>query len=417
MVVAKKRGSFSTTTPSAQMKYRPTVETGRWASKGTIPLPDPVTVPEILTKVLVHGCKRVLHVDPRIRMIAYAILLFFVSLIADYVPFPRTYFSYSSNIPNQYFVKLSWAWTFSFVGVFMFLTSSVYCCGNRQLITRHFSRLAIGTIIWFIWTNLFRVIEESTGQCMYPPSGSSAPDILYSKGRKPCLKSGGKWTSFDISGHCFLLLWCSMFIIEESKAILGWDSIKDFIRNEDYKRNRPNTQQDASSGLEMLSDTPLSNLSTEEFESLKALYSKYGGLAKVAFIGLTLLTILWDLMIIMTACYFHVMIEKVLGGLIAASMWFITYRGIYTMNSDLSPGLPGLGLFKYSSHQKGFSSGRACTNVSKGGPGLAKLKLKESPDDVPKFMGMPLYAARKKPETLLDAAASASTSILSTKLN
>jgi hypothetical protein len=196
-----------------------------------------------------------------------------------------------------------------------------------------------------------------------------------------------------------------LFIIEESKAILGWDSIQDFIRNEEYKRRRPSGNQSQFSGdgtgSETLSDTPLSNLSDEEFHKLKDFYTRFAIPAKVTLIILTLLTLLWDLMIVMTAIYFHVMIEKVIGGLAAVLMWFLTYQGFYTMNSDISPGLPGLGLFKYSNHHNQklpVLLGRPGPSGKIGVATTSKGKTKESPDDVPNFMGMPLYALRKKPE-------------------
>src|SRR5437868_3074502 len=99
----------------------------------------------------------------------------------------------------------------------MFLTSSVYCGGDKKRILRHYSRLAIGTIIWFIWTNVFRINEETTGQCL------TQEGVLFSvRGKRSCSTKGGRWASFDISGHAFLLMWCVLLITEEAKAILGW---------------------------------------------------------------------------------------------------------------------------------------------------------------------------------------------------
>jgi len=99
-------GSSTINNTPAQLKFRPPSDHGGKANrKGTKPLPDPVTVPEILTKVLVHVCRKVLFVDPKIRIMIYAVLFFFVSLMADNMTFPKTYFASKGNILNQYFVK------------------------------------------------------------------------------------------------------------------------------------------------------------------------------------------------------------------------------------------------------------------------------------------------------------------------
>lgn len=389
-----KRPSVGAVPPSPQTRQS-FVDKGRWAKpKGTKPVQDPITGGEIFTKVLVHFCRKILFLEVKYRLTAYAILLFFASLVTDYMPFPKTYFAYSDNFLNQYFVKFSWGWTFVLTGAFMYLTTAVYCCGNRQQILRHFTRLAIATVVWFVWTNLFSMIENATGQCI------TKDQVLYSvKGRRSCVAKGGKWTSFDISGHAYLLIWCIFFITEEARAIIGWDGIKDYIRHEDHNRGR--AQLYGASAPDTFEETPLKALTDEEFESLKENYKKYDVIAKVVLIGLTLLTVLWDIMIVATALYFHVMIEKVIAGLIASFMWFVVYRGVYSL--EMSPGLPGSGLFKYNDIKPSVLAAPIApkSSFAKGSPSSVKAsKPKESPDDLPKFMGMPLYALRKRKDDL-----------------
>lgn len=397
----KKRSSVGTlsTPPSAQTRNS-FVDKGRWAkTKGTKPVQDPTTIGEIFTKVLVHFCRKVLFVEPKYRITGYAILLFFASLVTDYMPLPKTYFAYSDNFPNQYFVKFSWAWTLASTGAFMYLTTAVYCCGNRQQILRHAARLAIGTLIWFTWTNLFSMIETATGQCITKDAA-----LFSVKNRRACISKGGKWTSFDISGHAFLLIWCIFFITEEARAIIGWDGIKDFIRHEDH--NREKALQYGASAPDTFEETPLKALTEEEFEKLKENYGKYNVIAKIVLVGLTLLSLLWDGMILATALYFHVMIEKVIAGLIAGFMWFILYRGLYLL--ELSPGMPGSGLFKYneakptavpnSAPSKPYFASPKPSSSSSARP---SHRPKETPaDDLPKFLGMPLYALRKRKDDL-----------------
>jgi len=386
--------TLTPTSTASQMKFRPVLETNRLSAKGTKPLPSPVTLPEIFTKVLVHGCKRIMFLNPIYRIIGYAVLLFFISLVSDYLPFPRTYFSNTQNVLNQYFVKLSWGWTIVLLGIFTNLTSSVYCCGKWPLMSRHFCRLVIASIIWFTWTSVFQVVEETTGQCLYTGSANAPSTVLYSKGRRHCVKGGGKWTSLDISGHSFILIWCTLFIIEESRAILGWDTIADFIRNEEHRRTIVGERR-ASDLTNQVEETPVSHLTPEEFEILKKNYKRFGVWAKVMFMALTGLTLLWDIMLIATACYFHIMMEKVVAGLIAMLMWAFTYRGLYTWDVSVSPGLPGVGLFRYSpgtaistAFESKANSKPEGINVSRPGQTLS--------DEVPHFMGMPLYPQRGK---------------------
>ena len=49
-------------------------------------------------------------------------------------------------------------------------------------------------------------------------------------------------------------------MLEEGKAYLGWERIKDFLRNEEHRRM--NDDQDKS-------DTPLTKLKNEEFLHLR----------------------------------------------------------------------------------------------------------------------------------------------------
>ncbi|KAI5695237.1 hypothetical protein M8J76_012218 [Diaphorina citri] len=73
------------------------------------------------------------------------------------------------------------------------------------------------------------------------------------------------------------------------------------------------------------------------------------------FMGLCALSIIWDLMILTTAMYYHSMIEKFVSGLIAIFTWFITYRGWFPMTGF--PPVPGAGNFKYFERKNGGGAG------------------------------------------------------------
>jgi hypothetical protein len=119
------------------------------------------------------------------------------------------------------FVGFGWGWTLVAVAAFVTLTGLVHHCGDRRkLAVYHLTRLVVGTVMWYLWTTGFASIEHTTGTCSV--SGQVS--------KRVCREAGGKWRAFDISGHTFLLIYCNLILMEEAKAILGWDGIKDTIR-------------------------------------------------------------------------------------------------------------------------------------------------------------------------------------------
>ena len=82
----------------------------------------------------------------------------------------------------------------------------------------------------------------------------------------------------DISGHCFLLIWNNLFILEEAKAYLGWERIKDMLRNEEHKR----LSTDLSASGDSNEKTSLSKLKNEEFLHLRANYKSYTPIGQVS---------------------------------------------------------------------------------------------------------------------------------------
>ncbi|XP_054710540.1 acyl-coenzyme A diphosphatase FITM2-like [Uloborus diversus] len=285
---------------------------------GKKPLPEPSTIQHVFIMICMYICRRIVLFEPEIKIAVYLAALVCGSLVCDFAPIPRTYFSRKSNIFNYYFVKWGWGWTLISVGAYLGLSTYVYCCGNVDKIKKHFYRLLVGTAMWFCWINIFNLIESYTAGCM--------TEKYLSKSN--CLRAGHIWKGFDISGHAFLLIYCSLFITEEAKSYQGWERIGDLIRNEDYEE-----------------DSPLKSLSDSERKHLRASYEKLTRYVRIAFISLTLFSILWDVMLVSTIIYFHSMVQKVVGGSIAILMWYVTYKWWYCKAS--SPGLPGEGCFKY----------------------------------------------------------------------
>lgn len=221
----------------------------------------------------------------------------------------------------------------------------------------------IATASWFCWTNLFNIIEAAYGRC-------------HNKGfdtKSACLKAGHFWSGFDISGHSFILIYSSLIMIEEARPIVNWEAIREYLRNEEHNRN---TNSESNR-------TPLRNLNEEEFTTLKTLYERYTPIVRLLFVGMTALQLLWDIMLVGTMLYYHRMIEKVVSGVIAILMWFFTYRFWYPSVS-IPPDAVGKGSFNYQ-------SAKVDPVPLKRKSSLTYVNPVGKP--VPKFMGMPLYAA------------------------
>lgn len=298
---------------------RQNVQPRRTNAAGKKPVADPSTIQHVFVMIIMHVCRKIVLFEPEIKIAVYLSALVCGSLVCDFAPIPRGYFSKKNNMFNYYFVKWGWAWTLLSVGAFLGLTSYIYCCGNADKIKKHFYRLLVGTATWFCWTKSFVLFESYTQGCLSDKYSS----------KLTCLRGGSIWKGFDISGHAFLLIYCSLFIAEEAKSIRGWERIGDLIRNEEFE-----------------DESPLKALSANEMKHLKENYDKLTPYIRTAFLNLTLFSILWDGMLITTIVYFHTMVQKVVGGCIAILMWYATYKWWYQMPQ--SPGLPGHGCFKYA---------------------------------------------------------------------
>ncbi len=158
-VTRNNRPSSSAT--SSPLNFRPVVDANKVEKKlGTKPLPDPTPIQQILLLMIVHLCRKVLFIDPNIKVGVYILLVFFGSILSDVLPIPGSYFSRKDNLFNVYFVKLSWGWTMTFVGSFVYLTSNIYCCGDQVRIRKHLLRLLVATLNWFLFTNMFVHVED-----------------------------------------------------------------------------------------------------------------------------------------------------------------------------------------------------------------------------------------------------------------
>jgi len=215
--------------------------------------------------------------SPGTRAATYLLLVWLVSLTL-FQEISTNFFSNIKNPLNQYFVKYAWGWTL-FPLSFLLLMSSIFSKKGTMLNTKSvpiWLRLAVCTSVWFSLAQVvFPYIEESTGVC----------EVSRLLTKRDCRDEGFGWRGFDISGHCFLLTWNNLVIIEEMKMV------KLYFGGSNSERH------------------PLQDLVIKSIHLL-----------------ICLLMILWEVMMFCTSLYFHTTLEKVLGTICAITPWLVLYR-------------------------------------------------------------------------------------------
>lgn len=352
---------------SSRMNFRPS-NTQQEDRGGTRPTAAPSSIGLILVTMLLHICKKSLLFDTRLKVAIYCGTIFIVSLIADFIAMPRTYFSRSDNALNQYFVKWGWGWLLSIIVPWVVLTAHTLGCGRRRILLRHLARVILATCAWLIWTKLFNYIETNYGRCL------GTRDI-HVQSKAKCLQSGRFWSGLDISGHTFILIYSSLILAEEGSSLVGWEGIKDLIMREEHTRSVPT---ETSTG-------PLRNLSDDDLGFLKKAHRALTPYLRGLFVAMTLQQLLWDIMLVSTMLYYHIMIEKFLGGAAAVITWYVTYQWWYKLPKIGLPA-PGDGLFKY--------------NEIKINPEI-NARVRRSTlngTNQPRFMGMPIRTMQEPSE-------------------
>lgn len=325
------------------------------------PVPKPSSITQVFLMIGLELCKKLVFGNTYIRILFYLTSLFALSGIADLMEIPKFYLSSSNNILNLYFVKIGWFWTLFLSVPFVCMTSYTYCCGKKNMMYRHLIRLAIATFFWYFWVNFFVYVEKMYGFCVNQKN---------LKTKMSCVSHGSRWHGLDLSGHAFILIYSTLVLIEEAKPILGWESLRDIIREETYTRGNSITNYGA-----------LRNLTKQEFEVLSKYYKQFLPYIRSYFVAITFLTIIWDIMLIITILYFHSMPEKLISGIIAILTWYLTYRQWYTFKF-LSPLSPCDGVFIY--YKK-----NAKADPKSNTPLIRK-------NSVSTFMGMPLNVPNEK---------------------
>jgi len=248
-----------------------------------------------------------------------------------------SYFAKKSNIFNQFFVKQGWAWVTISYFFFLFTHPSTGPPASLYVTPRRVQgvlRWAIVTAWWIFVTQWFfgpAIIDRgfllTGGQCELVEQ-AEAGNVEMDNARQfvtgvACKAVGGKWRGgHDISGHVFLLVLGSMFLLEEVTHAL--------LRSSRAKEERTILMNDGTTKSAEVEIQPGSDL--EEASGWT-----WGVRIILGVAGLSLY------MLLMTAAYFHTWFEKFTGLVVALSGIFVVYfvpRIVPAVRSVI--GMPGV---------------------------------------------------------------------------
>ncbi|RVX70571.1 hypothetical protein B0A52_05222 [Exophiala mesophila] len=230
---------------------------------------------------------------------------------------PTNYFSGKRNIFNIYFVKLGWFWT---TLAFMLLQTTTR--PHHKYSSKHYIQAAVRygliTLSWVLTTQWFfgpalidRSFTFSGGHCEPPLLNESgiegALEVTTAASGLTCKAAGGVWRGgYDISGHVFMLVLSSSFLLYEL-----------YIADRHSWHPSVSPQAAAKVAHELTTEERIAvgGWESETMARIR-LWARY-------FLYTVVVLDLWMLM--MTAIFFHTWLEKLTGLAIAGSSVWATY--------------------------------------------------------------------------------------------
>ncbi|KFH48844.1 FIT family protein-like protein [Hapsidospora chrysogenum ATCC 11550] len=245
--------------------------------------------------------------------------------------FAPSYFARKSNLFNVLFVKQGWAWLSVTFAMFLLTHPAT---ATATLRVRGAVRWGVVTAWWFLVTQwcfgpplIDRGFRWTGGKCELAGREVVMGDTSVGEmvTAVACKAAGGKWQGgHDISGHVFLLVLSTAFLMEE----VGWPVLR-------WSGWRPDERaivmpDGAIKGAAVEAETRAGEGRGEAWLGL-------GGKFAAVVMGLNL----W--MLLMTAIYFHTWVEKFTGLWTAAMGFYVVYiipRFVPAVRSVV--GLPGV---------------------------------------------------------------------------
>ncbi|KAI2636426.1 inositol phospholipid synthesis and fat-storage-inducing TM-domain-containing protein [Hypomontagnella submonticulosa] len=240
------------------------------------------------------------------------------------------YFARKDNVVNTLFVKRGWAWISAAFAAFVLTHPSFAHSGFRR--TRAATRWLLVTAWWVLVTQwcfgapiIDRGFRFTGGKCEVATEAvavgaADAGDVFTAAA---CRAAGGRWSGgHDISGHVFLLVLGSFFLLQE----VGWVMVRaGWFGGREERHVVMHDGAVKGAGVEAERNVPEDNT------------LGLGG--RFAAVVVTLCG--W--MLLMTAIYFHTWFEKFTGLLVAAMAIYPIYilpRWIPALRAVV--GLPGI---------------------------------------------------------------------------
>jgi len=210
----------------------------------------------------------------------------------------RSYGTYTrkKSFVNQYFAKLAWAWTTLAIFIFYLFSGK-----NKKSKINSLIRYIIASLYWFIlcrWAfgeGVFNRIQRQYGKCEVPSKDASNDESTFvSTNSFSCHREyRGRWIGFDVSGHVFLLVHSSLFLLEEIWPVL---------RKQVFYLLDESASNDLKQNAKKISCACLFGLS---------------------------FVLLWFYTLCITTTHYHHFREKILGFLFPAIYWFVCYHIIF----------------------------------------------------------------------------------------
>ncbi|XP_042217462.1 acyl-coenzyme A diphosphatase FITM2-like [Homarus americanus] len=250
-----------------------------------------------------------LHIPSAVKIGYYFFTLVALSMIKETVEVPHVEtITGKYSFFNRIFVKKGWAFTVSTL-ILHQLTSITLLIEWKARLKQFVVRAITTTFFFYIWcVVIFNEIEKYTESCTYKNIKINLP-------KKECNRQEGHvYTALDISGHIYLLTFCVLVMMEESKEILYFLCLGGYLRG--VSINTPEKIIWPKRGGKLS-------------KSLRTRFTIVAPLVIFSFLCIFLLSLLWDAMLLVTMIYYHTILEKTLGSFLAVSMWCLLYKYLF----------------------------------------------------------------------------------------
>ncbi|CAI58649.1 Acyl-coenzyme A diphosphatase FITM2 [Caenorhabditis elegans] len=257
---------------------------------------SPNSTPNAALGIFVAIARQILFIDARKVALFYLAFVTVLSFIESRIELDSTYYLVQKHsVLNQYGVKMGWFWTLVIVGPFIWFSSKAHNRRDRDQPIVDVCRLGVGTACWYFSVQFFHKVLALTSMC----------DKGRTLTRAQCSEKEGVWTpGYDISGHCFLMIYSILIITEEAIAYRHYQQVTDAVHQMDGDR--------------------------EEHDRLTRCIQYF-------FVAMLFLHAFWFKQIIISVLYYHIFIEEILGAVAAVVCWFVTYRMLYPAGFLASP--------------------------------------------------------------------------------